>query len=236
MPVVPNEPSSSQTISLSTQRQMSSIPMAASDSVPMHQGSTAHNVWVYPSEQQFFNAMKRKVWHVTAILVVRLPYIQPACCCSARYSTHITGQGVICSMQHDHIGVSACTMDVQSAGVHVACCSTQPWDIHNCLGLLLSKQSMSAVHILQGWDPSAQDMHTVVSIHNTVNEQVWQHILAWEMLHACDCAQPKLKKFQGRPNEYSPKARLLNFLVRHHASPTRDYWCTVGLRLLLGWI
>lgn len=56
-------------------------------------------------------------------------------------------------------------------------------------------------------------MAKVVAIHNTVNERAWQHILAWEGLHACDCATPRLKRFQGKPNEFSPKARLLNFLV-----------------------
>jgi cytochrome c heme-lyase len=56
-------------------------------------------------------------------------------------------------------------------------------------------------------------MSKVVAIHNTVNERAWEHILAWEALHACDCANPRLKRFQGKPNEFSPKARLLNFLV-----------------------
>lgn len=59
-------------------------------------------------------------------------------------------------------------------------------------------------------------MSKVVAIHNTVNERAWQHILAWEALHACDCANPRLKRFQGKPNEFSPKARLLNFLVSGH--------------------
>lgn len=66
---------------------------------------------------------------------------------------------------------------------------------------------------MQGWDPNAQDMNKVVAIHNTVNERAWQHILAWEALHACDCTTPKLKRFQGKPNEFSPKARFLNLLV-----------------------
>eukprot|EP00775_Hariotina_reticulata_P008957 gene8957-9133_t len=64
----------------------------------------------------------------------------------------------------------------------------------------------------KGWDPKEQDMGQVVAIHNTVNERTWQHILAWEMMHACECSSPRLKRFQGKPNEYSPKARLLNFL------------------------
>jgi cytochrome c heme-lyase len=57
-------------------------------------------------------------------------------------------------------------------------------------------------------------MSTVVAIHNAVNERAWQHILAWERLHACDCPDPKLLRFRGRPSEFSPKARLLNLLVR----------------------
>eukprot|EP00879_Flechtneria_rotunda_P016092 GHRR01016833.1.p1 GENE.GHRR01016833.1~~GHRR01016833.1.p1 ORF type:complete len:222 (+),score=51.89 GHRR01016833.1:36-668(+) len=65
----------------------------------------------------------------------------------------------------------------------------------------------------KGWDPSEKDMNRVVAIHNTVNERAWQHVLAWEMLHACKCTTPQLKRFQGKPNEYSPKARLLNLLV-----------------------
>jgi hypothetical protein len=74
-----------------------------------------------------------------------------------------------------------------------------------------------ALCFLKGWDPKEQDMSQVVAIHNTVNERTWQHILAWEMLHACECSSPRLKRFQGKPNEYSPKARLLNFLVRQMA-------------------
>jgi cytochrome c heme-lyase len=74
------------------------------------------------------------------------------------------------------------------------------------------------VYCLQGWQPSESDMSKVVAIHNTVNERAWQHIMAWEALHACDCANPRLKRFQGKPNEFSPKARLLNFLVSHSVS------------------
>ena len=34
----------------------------------------------------------------------------------------------------------------------------------------------------------------------------------WEALHARQCGEPRLKRFQGRPNDHSPKARLLNLL------------------------
>ena len=37
-------------------------------------------------------------------------------------------------------------------------------------------------------------------------------VLQWEKLHGSRCGGPRLKKFAGRPQDYSPKARLLNFL------------------------
>lgn len=71
MPVVPNEASSTSgqpAGSLSTQRLASSIPIADPSSVPKHQQGAAqaadgseNPVWMYPSEQQFYNAMARKV-------------------------------------------------------------------------------------------------------------------------------------------------------------------------------
>lgn len=59
MPVVDNTSGSSQSSQLDTSRQKSSIPIAASE-LPKHQ-ENGTDVWMYPSEQQFFNAMKRKV-------------------------------------------------------------------------------------------------------------------------------------------------------------------------------
>lgn len=52
---------SSQLSRLNTQRQASSIPMAPLESLPKHQEGGEQQVWMYPSEQMFFNAMKRKV-------------------------------------------------------------------------------------------------------------------------------------------------------------------------------
>lgn len=30
------------------------------------------------------------------------------------------------------------------------------------------------------WDPKAEDMRTIVPIHNAVNERAWKEIQAWE--------------------------------------------------------
>ncbi|CAO3622843.1 unnamed protein product [Cunninghamella blakesleeana] len=60
----------------------------------------------------------------------------------------------------------------------------------------------------KNWNPKEEDMSTVVPIHNAVNEEAWKRILEWEKLHTTDCNQPKLLKFQGRPKDITPKARI----------------------------
>ncbi|GMH43185.1 hypothetical protein BSKO_11107 [Bryopsis sp. KO-2023] len=64
----------------------------------------------------------------------------------------------------------------------------------------------------KGWKPQEKDMGTVVAIHNAVNERAWREVMRWEEMHQSECGAPKLKNFRGRPNEFSPKARLLNYL------------------------
>ena len=64
----------------------------------------------------------------------------------------------------------------------------------------------------KGWKPDARDMEQVVKIHNAVNERAWAQVMAWERRHCESCPDPKLLKFRGRPRDFSPKARLLNFL------------------------
>mmetsp|Transcript_8429 Transcript_8429/g.25298 ORF Transcript_8429/g.25298 Transcript_8429/m.25298 type:complete len:250 (-) Transcript_8429:1273-2022(-) len=106
---------------LPTERQVSSIPYGAADT-PAHQPQAAEaGAWVYPSEAQFYGAMKRK-----------------------------------------------------------------------------------------GWPADPKDMQSIVAIHNGVNERAWHQILRYEALH--DGCTPKLKRFMGRPADYSPKARFLNLL------------------------
>ena len=67
------EPWPSQKMPLDTERVLSTIPRgksvptdnseASNNNVPPHQRDVADSdVWVYPSQQQFFNAMKRRGW------------------------------------------------------------------------------------------------------------------------------------------------------------------------------
>ncbi|KAK6098484.1 Cytochrome c1 heme lyase [Batrachochytrium dendrobatidis] len=64
----------------------------------------------------------------------------------------------------------------------------------------------------KSWDAKEDDMKVIVPIHNAVNERCWKQILEWESLHSSTCSQPKLLKFQGRPKDYSPKARFRQLL------------------------
>lgn len=70
MPATPDQfRTTSQRLALNTEREMSSIPKASSTADPYGSSSGAHapdpdsdkeKLWIYPSEQMFFNAMKRK--------------------------------------------------------------------------------------------------------------------------------------------------------------------------------
>eukprot|EP01026_Neomeris_dumetosa_P057764 TRINITY_DN53361_c0_g1_i2.p1 TRINITY_DN53361_c0_g1~~TRINITY_DN53361_c0_g1_i2.p1 ORF type:complete len:272 (-),score=19.20 TRINITY_DN53361_c0_g1_i2:360-1118(-) len=59
----------------------------------------------------------------------------------------------------------------------------------------------------KGYQPMEQDMQEVVMLHNVVNERCWFEVMQWEALHCDKCPNPTLKSFQGKPKEYSLKAR-----------------------------
>lgn len=54
------------------------------------------------------------------------------------------------------------------------------------------------------------DMENIIKIHNVNNERAWQEVLKWEMfLHHLDCPSgPVLKRFGGKAQDYSPRARF----------------------------
>ena len=55
-----------------------------------------------------------------------------------------------------------------------------------------------------------KDMENIIKIHNVNNERAWQEVLKWEMfLHHLDCPTgPTLKRFGGKAQDYSPRARF----------------------------
>jgi hypothetical protein len=56
--------------------------------------------------------------------------------------------------------------------------------------------------------PRAEDMKTIVPIHNVVNERAWQQVRDWEEGRGGEkCGGIKLVSFQGKPSQLSLRAR-----------------------------
>jgi cytochrome c heme-lyase len=65
----------------------------------------------------------------------------------------------------------------------------------------------------KGHDAQAQDMSSVVPIHNAVNERAWHEIKKWEEGQGSEaCGGPKLVSFAGDSKAITPKARWNNFI------------------------
>ncbi|KAL8896971.1 MAG: hypothetical protein Q9207_007453 [Kuettlingeria erythrocarpa] len=105
-----------------------------------------------------------------------------------------------------------------------------------------SPQQMYNAMLRKGYDDTPEDaVESMVAVHNFLNEGAWAEIVDWERRfsrglgtgwQACrrgeegwhegadrladprDLAAPKLLRFQGRPNELTPKARILEFMGR----------------------
>lgn len=72
---------------------------------------------------------------------------------------------------------------------------------------------------------SETDIDAVVAIHNNMNENSWKQVMSWEKLHTIqgEGKEPKLLRFVGRPNDFSPKARL-KMLFGHIQPFDRHDW------------
>lgn len=56
-------------------------------------------------------------------------------------------------------------------------------------------------------NPRAEDMETIVPIHNAVNERAWSEVLKWEKgLGGEACGGVQLLSFVGKPKERTLKA------------------------------
>jgi cytochrome c heme-lyase len=123
-------PHPSQRLPLSTHRAESSIPRGAVGEIPHHQLGADTSKWVYPSEQQVFNAMKRKGW-----------------------------EGV-----------------------------------------------------------EEESIPSFLQIHNSVNERSWRMLREWENHDV------QLVRFEGRPNDLTPKAWIWSKLLFQDAPFDRHDW------------
>jgi Cytochrome c/c1 heme lyase len=55
-----------------------------------------------------------------------------------------------------------------------------------CFELMQNQNATRECHVMQVEDTSEQDMDTVVSVHNTMNEKTWQQIQMWENIDGVD--------------------------------------------------
>jgi hypothetical protein len=61
---------------------------------------------------------------------------------------------------------------------------------------------------MQPKNKQEKDVTMMVAIHNNMNERTWRDVIAWEKMHCNECNDPRLLRFVGKPDEFSPKARL----------------------------
>lgn len=76
------------------------------------------------------------------------------------------------------------------------------------------QQMLNAMVRKSGRDGIEEDaVESMVDVHNYLNEGVWQEVLEWERPYTSQSeTTPRLLKFQGRPGNISPRARMLQML------------------------
>lgn len=76
----------------------------------------------------------------------------------------------------------------------------------------------------KAYNPEETDMHTIVPIHNAVNERAWKEIKEWEKGRGSEaCGGPKLASFSGLSSSLTPRARL-NTLLGYKPPFDRHDW------------
>lgn len=179
MPPSANEPLPGQRKPLSTWRQQSNIPTGAADALPTHQaapgGASAAGepVWVYPSEQMFYNAMRRKGWTPSEddmAAVVAIHNTGQLCCWGAAAASVL--RLLLCCRE---------AAEVQPPGDALP----------GCLAAGLPSGPASLTR-------AACTRCALAPIPCAVNERAWREIMRWEAVkgQAAQCGGPKLVKFR----------------------------------------
>lgn len=87
-----------------------------------------------------------------------------------------------------------------------------------------SEQQMYNAMRKKGWtNVPEESIPVVLKIHNHINESTWNQILDWENVKSeslsSSSPQVQLVRFQGRPNDMSPKAFIFSTLLRLYDPP-----------------
>lgn len=77
--------------------------------------------------------------------------------------------------------------------------------------------------VRKGYSQSGENVESMLSVHNFLNEGAWKEILDWEQ-RAAPSSEPSLMRFTGRPNSLSPKAYLYSTVWGGQAPFDRHDW------------
>ncbi|KAF9530485.1 putative pyruvate carboxylase isoform [Crepidotus variabilis] len=73
-----------------------------------------------------------------------------------------------------------------------------------------SPQQFYNALVRKGWETPEDEVGPMVDIHNFLNEEAWQEVKKWEKRRTND-DDIQLARFQGKPGQMSPKARMYLF-------------------------
>ncbi|CEP62180.1 cytochrome c1 heme lyase CYT2 LALA0_S04e09648g [Lachancea lanzarotensis] len=86
------------------------------------------------------------------------------------------------------------------------------------------KQFFEAM-LRKDWDPAAEDMKSVIPIHNSVNERVWNYIKLWEKNQGSEtCGGLQLTSFKGDSKKLTPRAWFRSFIMGQTKPFDRHDW------------
>ncbi|AGO11919.1 AaceriADR154Wp [[Ashbya] aceris (nom. inval.)] len=86
------------------------------------------------------------------------------------------------------------------------------------------KQFFEAM-LRKNWNPHAEDMKTVIPLHNSVNERVWNYIKLWENGRGGEsCGGIKLTSFKGSAKDLTPRAWFRSTVLGYTPPFDRHDW------------
>ncbi|SCZ93748.1 BZ3500_MvSof-1268-A1-R1_Chr6-3g08860 [Microbotryum saponariae] len=96
-------------------------------------------------------------------------------------------------------GPSACPVAHATEGSAPAATKPDQWEYP-------SPQQFYNALVRKGWETPEESVEMMVDIHNWINEEAWAQVRRWEEKHDGG-SRSMLARFQGRPQDLSPKAR-----------------------------
>lgn len=80
----------------------------------------------------------------------------------------------------------------------------------------------------KNWDPQAEDMNSVVPLHNVVNERTWRQIMNWEKNNIDEankkCGGITLTSFKGDSKKLTPRAWFKSNILGQEKPFDRHDW------------